>query len=198
MGYYIRILGKSLAAPTLLELQQAAVPAVLEDGDGAGDGWDELTLKHKSGLPIAVIEKNPVIAGKLGADELQEFIDEVSYYKPDSAAAWLKNFLTGIRVIYAFQLLSGTDVDDGLAVLYRVYGLLWRQAGGILQADGEGFSNEEGNTILWQFSESVTGPWNFAILAQEGRWVSFEMDLGNQEDREAFWRGEIPKGAKLV
>ncbi len=197
MGYYIRILGKRLATPTLLELQQAADPALIDVDSGAGDHWDELTLKHDSGVPIAVVEKNAIEKGELGGDELREFIDEISYYKPDSAVAWLKEYLPGIQVIYAFQLLEGADVGDGFDVMHRVYEVLWHHAGGILQSDGEGFSNEDGYTILWQFSEKVSGPWNCAVREQD-RWVNFEMELGNQEDREAFWRGEIPGGAKQI
>lgn len=119
---------------------------------------EHLTLRHKSGQEIAVIERNPVSEGELGADELQEFLDEVPHHKPDSAAAWLQKYLPTVKVIYAFQLLGGTDVDDGWTPLHRLYQAIWSHAGGILQADGEGFSNEEGYTILWQFAESVTGP----------------------------------------
>jgi hypothetical protein len=199
MGYYIRILGKNLSAPPLEELRHEADPALLETDEGVvGDEWVALTLKHKSGAPIALIEKNPVVEGKLGFDELQEFVDEVSYYKPDSAVAWLHDYLLGVKVIYAFQLLSGTDVDDGFTRMHQVYEAIWKRAGGILQADQEGFSNESGNTILWQFNDNVTGQWNAGVLAPNGKWINFEMDLGNQEHREAFRRGEVPTGAKLV
>ena len=75
---------------------------------------------------------------------------------------------------------------------------IWHKASGILQADGEGFSNEEGYTILWQFSEDVEGPWSFGVLSPKARWVHFEMELGSDENREAFFRGEVPIGAKLI
>jgi hypothetical protein len=32
-----------------------------------------------------------------------------------------------------------------------------------------------------------------AILKQ-GKWVSFEMDLGNAQHRKAFLKGEVPTG----
>jgi hypothetical protein len=76
MGYYIRVLGKRLNNIPLDELREASRPAVLH-AESDGDAWEQLTLSHKSGPDIAVIEKNPVAEGQLGADELQEFIDSV-------------------------------------------------------------------------------------------------------------------------
>jgi hypothetical protein len=198
MGYYIRVLGRNLANVPVQELREVALPAMVDVTEGSGDTWEQFTLKHRSGQEIAVIERNPVVEGELGADELQELLDEVPHHKPDSAAAWLQKYLPTVKVIYPFQLLSGTDVDDGWTPLNRLYRAIWSHAGGILQADGEGFSNEEGYTVLWQFAESVTGQWNLGVIAQDGRWVYFEMDLGNDAHREAFWRGEVPAGVRLI
>jgi len=196
VGYRIRILGKNLTMPRFEELRKAASPAVLEGDEGVGDNWEALHLKHKSGRPIAYIERNPVIEGELGFDEIREFDDEVLHYKPDSAAAWLKSYFPCVKVIYSFQLLSGTDIDDGYSLMHKVYGVVWKYAGGILQADQEGFSNEGGYTILWQFSEEVEGSWDAGVLGPDGRWLNFEMDLGNRAHREAFLRGVVPTGAK--
>jgi hypothetical protein len=195
MGYYIRVLGKKLDEIPLDELRRVSQPAVLHSEEG--DVWKHLTLSHKSGREIAVIEKNPVVPGQLGADELQEFVDEVSNCKPDSAATWLQQYLPRVRVIYAFQLLSGTDVDDGWSPLHRLYKAVWGYAGGVLQSDGEGFSNEDGYTILWQFSDRVAGKWNMGVL-KDGSWVHFEMDLGNERHRRAFLSGQVPEGVKVL
>lgn len=196
MGYYIRVLGKNLDNISLDSLRRVSEPAVLHT-EGEGDAWQQLVRSNKSGQEIAVIEKNPVVEGQLGADELQEFIDEVSDYKPESAATWLQQFLPSVKVIYAFQLLNGTDVDDGWTPLHRLYNAVWEHAGGILQSDGEGFSDEDGYTILWQFNDKVTGKWNMGVL-KDGRWVHFEMDLGNEQHRKAFLSGEVPNGAMVI
>ena len=42
-------------------------------------------------------------------------------------------------------------------------------AGRILQADGEGLSNEDGYHNLWQFPEDAAGAWNMAVLDATGR-----------------------------
>jgi hypothetical protein len=197
MGYYIRILGKNSDNISLQNLRDEVLPATLTVAQGPDDEWEQAILAHESGQEIALIEKNPVVDGQLGADELQEFIEEVAHYKPESAAKWLRQFLPTVEVIYAFQLLSGTDVNDGWTLLHRLYAAVWNQTGGILQADGEGFSDEDGFTILWQFADTVTGAWNMGSL-QGAQWVHFEMDLGNKAQREAFTRGEIPPGVKIV
>ena len=123
MGYYIRVLGKNLTTIPAQELRDVALPAVVDVAESSGDMWEQVTLKHKSGQEIAMVERNPVAAGKLGADELQEFLDEVPHHKPDSAAAWLQEYLPTVKVIYAFQLLSGTDAVAGhrVPILKGVY-----------------------------------------------------------------------------
>jgi hypothetical protein len=196
MAYYIRVLGKKLDNIPLDRLRQVSQPAVLHSEE-AGDAWEQLTLSHKSGREIAIIEKTLVEEGQLGGDELAELMDEVSDYKPESAASWLRQYLPGVRVIYAFQLLGGTDAEDGWTPLHRLYNSVWKHAGGILQSDGEGFSNEEGCTILWQFSEDAAGKWNMGLL-KDGLWVNFEIDLGNKKHRKAFLSGQVPDGARML
>jgi hypothetical protein len=111
--------------------------------------------------------------------------------------AWLRQYLPTVRVINAFQPHSGTDVNDGWTPLHRLYSLVWRHAGGILQVDGEGFSDEAGFTTLWQFGEEVRGRWNMAVN-KDGDWLHFEMDLGDKLHRQAFLSGEVPDGVKLI
>jgi hypothetical protein len=198
MGYRIRVLGTNERNCSLEALRLAALPGLIETDSGSGDDWRSLILKHAAGSEIAFIEKNPVVPGELGADELQEFIDEVTEYNPASAALWLQGYLPTVKVIYSFQLLSGTEHDDGFSLLHEVYGTIWRCAGGILQADQEGFSNEQGNTILWQFYDHVEGPWNAAVLGTDGHWINFKMDLGNPKQREAFKEGQVPAGVEII
>lgn len=197
MGYYIRVLGKKLDNIPVQQLRKVTQPFVLSISEGDDNGWEQLTLAHKSGQAIAVVEKNPVAEGQLGADELREFVEEVAHYKPASAVTWLQQYLPTVQVIYAFQLLNGTDVDDGWSGLHRLYSAVWKHAGGILQADGEGFCDEEGFTILWQFGQDVKGQWNMGVI-KNGQWIHFEMDLGNELHRTAFWNGEAPDGVKLL
>ena len=50
--------------------------------------------------------------------------------------------------------------------------------------------------ILWQFHDGAKGPWNMAILAEDGRWICFEMDLGNRAQRASFLDGRLPDGVR--
>ena len=196
MGYYIRVLGTNPVNIPVEQLRDLARPALVEADESTGDVWGQIVLKHEAGPEIAVIERNIVVDGDLGAEELQEFLEEVPLHRPRSAAAWLQTFLPTVKVIYAFQLLGGTDVGDGWTPLHSVYDAVWKLAGGILQADGEGFSNEQGYTILWQFGETAKGPWNVGVLVDDC-WVHFEMDLGDEQHRKAFRQGQIPVGVKV-
>jgi hypothetical protein len=201
MGYYIRVLATDATPITVDELLpclpvRPAVELTVDAGNPAV--WSQLVLRHVSGQEIAVIEKDDVVAGQLGADEIAEFIEEISDAQPVSAARWLAQYLPRVKTIYAFQLLNGTDVDDGWSAVHALQGRIWAKRGGILQADGEGFSNEDGHSILWQFADHVEGQWNVAVLDGSGQWTAFEMNLGNREQRAIFLVGQIPDGVKLL
>ena len=198
MGYYIRVLSKTSVFIPLETLQKDAVPGVLTVVQGESQDWQTLSLTHASGEEIAIIEKNPVLEGELGYEELAEFQEEVRELQPQSGAAWLINYLASIQVIYAFQLLDGTDINDGWSILHSVHSAIWRLTGGILQSDGEGFSNEDGYTIVWQFSDSVTGDWKVGVLIPGEGWVHYTIDLGNLDHRQAFRSGKIPVGVERI
>jgi hypothetical protein len=200
MGYYTRILTKREDCPTLEELQRdlhkqhPQVILSLESGDPSL--WDQLILADRDGTPITAVERNAVVDGELGEKEIEEFLDDIEDAEPRNAASWLTDFLRSTRVIYAFQHLSGSNSDAGFEALDTLRSLIWDRGGAIIQADGEGFSNEEGYTILWQFSEDVKGSLWMAVLEGEN-WITFEMDLGNKRHREAFRQGKVPAGAAI-
>ena len=133
----------------------------------------------------------------LGYQEVAEFMEEAQDCEPATGAAWLRSYLPTVRTIYSLQVLSGASREKGSDILGAAQTAIWNLGGGILQADLEGFSNEDGYHIVWQFSKKVDGHWWMAVL-EDGRWVSFEMDLGNADHRAAFRSGCVPDGAKLA
>ena len=201
MGYYTRVLTTEEKCISVEELQRvlqkAGFAAMLDIEDGESEDWEQLTLKHPDGLEIASIERNPVSADSLGAEELEEFESELEDACPPSGADWLRSFFPRVRCIYAFQHLSGTESKQGFEVLSALKNSIWSMSAAIIQADGEGFTNEDGYHILWQFSDRVSGSWWMGVH-RDGRWAHFQMDLGDRNHREAFWRGEIPQGAKMA
>jgi hypothetical protein len=108
----------------------------------------------------------------------------------------LQSYLQIVRTIYSLQVLSGASPENGWDILGAVKTAIWHIGGDIFQADGEGFSNEDGYHIVWQFSDRVAGNWWMAVL-KDGQWVSFEMDLGDSAHRAAFCAGLVPAGARL-
>jgi hypothetical protein len=197
MGYYIRVLSTSSECVPLAKLKKAlyTFQATLSVEVGEEVAWEQLILSHADGREIACIERNLVTDSSLAAEELDEFREEIAGGKPSSAVTWLSHYFSRVRCIYASQLLSGTDHLNGWDIFGALKDVLWGFAPSIIQADREGFSNEDGYHILWQFSDDVKGPWWMGVL-RDGEWQHFQMELGNRRQREAFFRGEIPAGAK--
>jgi hypothetical protein len=195
VGYYTRVFSKDEVFPAFDELAQfirtehSGYKLTVEDG--AEEEWDTLLLSSDDGIEVALLERNPVLEGSLGQDEVAEFIEETQECRPETGVAWLHEYLAEIKTIYAFQHLQGADTVEGGNALHALRSHLWERGDAIIQADLEGFSNEDGYHIVWQFSDSVSGPWNMGIL-QEGTWHHFSMDLGDPDHRAAFLNGEVP------
>ena len=197
MGYYIRIFTPSQKDVPLAEIQsylnERGLTTEFTLEEGTPEAWVQFSLSHSDGLCIASIERNPVTPGSLGSGKLHEFIVSIEHDKPESAAQWLREYLPKVKTIYALQLLAGTHERNGWDAVHAVRESLSGAVGGIVQADGEGFSNEYGNHILWHFSERAKGRWWLAVL-KNGEWVPFQMELSNRKQRDAFLRGEVPEG----
>lgn len=201
MSYYTRVLSKHEDFPSFGELAEAVqgehpnFEVIIEDG--TEEEWDTILLSGPGEMEVAVLERNPVSEGSVGQDEIAEFLDDTRDCKPESGVEWLHDFLAEVKTIYAFQHLAGSETEEGLAALHALRTFLWQRGESIIQADMEGFTNEEGYHIVWQFSDSVSGAWNMAVL-QDGTWHQFQMDLGDPDQREAFFRNEVPPDAASV
>jgi hypothetical protein len=201
VGYYTRVLSKLESIPALDELAdliRADHPGCrLAIEEGTADEWETLLLLGDDDVEIALIERSPVADGSLGQDQLADLLEEVQDCKPESGVAWLTDYLAEVKTVFAFQHLIGADSEEGSAALHALRSALWERGEAIIQADLEGFTNEEGHHIVWQFSDTVSGAWNMGVL-QDGTWHHFKMDLGDPEHREAFMRGEVPSDVASV
>lgn len=200
MGYYIRVLGTTdpnIHIDELISgLTNEGLTAKLDiDQNESPDNWTVIGVANSDNEDLIQIERNPVIDGELGKDELEEFREDIKDYKPTSAVKWLDKYFDKVKVIYAFQLLDKAFDDENFSIVDSIKSTIWNKVGGILQADNEGFSNEDGYHILWQFSDNVTGEWNMAVKNIFGKWTNFTMDLGDKKQREEFWAGNVPKNA---
>ncbi|MGA3080019.1 MAG: hypothetical protein ABSD44_01405 [Terracidiphilus sp.] len=195
MGYYTRVLSKDEEFPSLEELAElirAQHPEFkLSIEDGEEEEWETLLLSGTDEVEVALIERNPVFDGSTGQDEIADFLEDLRECKPESGVAWLESYLAEVKTIYAFQHLQGSETEEGGNALHALRSALWERGDAIIQADNEGFTNEDGYHIVWQLSDSVSGPWNMGVL-QDDVWRHFTMDLGDPEHRAAFLEGEVP------
>jgi hypothetical protein len=195
VAYYTRVLSKQEQFPAFDELAR-----LVRDGhpdykltieSGEEDDWETLLLSGNDEVEVAVIERNPVSIGSAGQDEIADFLEDIQDCKPESGVAWLTDYLAEVKTVYAFQHLQGSETEEGGNVLHALRSALWERGDAIIQADGEGFTNEEGFHIVWQFSDSVSGPWNMGVY-KDDLWHHFKMDLGDPDHRAAFLEGEVP------
>ncbi len=203
MGYYIRVLGTQDPDIHIDEFKQALAAKGLTanfefDNTEQPDKWTMLDIFNQDGEPLAQLERNPVIDGELGQEELDEFREDIKDYKPVSAVKWLTNYFDKVKVIYAFQMLNAAFNDANFEIIGTVQTKISNRTKGIEQADNEGFTNEEGYQILWQFADSVKGDLSCAVRNWLGRWDKFVMDIGDLQQRQEFQEGKVPKNAKRL
>jgi hypothetical protein len=195
MAYYTRVLSKDEEFPafeelaTLVSAEHPEYKLTVEEG--TEEEWETLLLSSLDDVEVALVERDPVFDGSTGQDQLADLLEYLEDCKPTSGVQWLEDYLDSVKTVYAFQHLQGSELADGGNALHALRSTLWERGEAIIQADGEGFTNEEGYHIVWQFSDSVSGPWNMGVL-KDGAWHHFKMDLGDPDHRAAFRRGEVP------
>ncbi|MBB6372768.1 hypothetical protein [Chryseobacterium shigense] len=202
MPYYIRILGTSDYKIHLDEiisvLKDNGLTAKfnLEKNENPNN-WTVIDVSNLNDEYLMQIERNTTNEG-VGKEEIEEFKEDILEYKPVSASKWLYKYLDKVKVIYAFQLLNASMKEENFSIIETIKSVIWSKVDGIFQADNEGFSNEDGYHILWQFSDNVTGEWNMAVKNFFGGWTNFKMDLGDEIQRKEFLAGKVPKNAKKL
>lgn len=202
MAYYTRILSTSdykIHIDEIIgELKYNGLFARFNiDKNESPENYTIIDISNVSGEKLMRIERNTTNE-KAGKWEIEEFKDEIIEYKPNSASKWLYKYLNKVKVIYVFQLLNASMKEDNLPIVDTIKSVIWSKVGGVFQADNEGFSNEDGYHILWQFSDDVTGQWNMAVKNFFGGWTNFTMDLGDKKQRKEFFAGKVPKNAKKL
>ena len=117
MGHSIRVLSPSEKVPSIAQIRTAlateGLAGRLTVESGTAKNWTQISLTHTDGPEIAEIEPNSASSSDLVSEEIEEFLEEIVDCKPASAAAWLAEYLPTVKTIYTFQLLSGTDEQNG-------------------------------------------------------------------------------------
>lgn len=201
MAYTTRVLSKDEAFPSFEELAEwisAEHPGYkLNVEEGTEEEWETLLLSSDDEVEVALLERNPVYDGSIGQDEIADFVEDLRECKPESGVEWLTEYLEEVKTVFVFRHLQGAETEEGSNALHALRSALWERGDAIIQADAEGFTNEEGYHIVWQFSDSVSGPWNMGVM-QDGTWHHFKIDLGDPDHREAFLNGEVPEDLTVI
>jgi len=142
---------------------------------------------------MAEVSRDSIEPGSVALDEIGEFEAFLAGAEPGSGATWALAFLKRVKTTYAFEINTAEIDAIGWRIVNDVKNEIHNHVGGILQADHEGFSNEDGYHITWDFSDSVSGDWWMAVRDGDA-WITFRMRLENADHRAAFRAGSVPAG----
>jgi hypothetical protein len=178
-------------------LQDAQVDGEIESEEEEYPGsWTNMTLYLVTGQPVVEIEKFSHDEGTL-TEKIQEtvrqLLDHENHVKPASAVKWLCQFMKRVKVIYEFRPMQAINSDAGWEIFNEVWMNLRHTETGIVHLDGEGFTNEEGCQITWEYPGEESGELKVAVLNEKGEeWIEYIIDLANQEQKELFMAGKAP------
>jgi hypothetical protein len=190
MGYYVRLLSPSEKTISFGTIKKEVETIRLTAGS-EGE-WEDISISGPSEITISILSRITAgsEAGSLAINKLKEGLS--SAY-PASAREWIKIYLSKVKTIYAFQLLTeNLTTDAEWRTLGQIQNLLKNQLGGIIQSDHEGYFNENGDYILWQMYAGATGSVPAATLDENGEWITFQLKLADEKAVERFKQGDKP------
>jgi hypothetical protein len=223
MAYYMDVVSHSLACPSLQAIEIplfSEFDASYEIRGGTEDDWREIELlwvepdddeDEDDGFDARETGRSAV-DGHDPADEFATIIRrvnpaEVAKYvesfreelltggvRPERGSRWVADWLQGAQTWYSFTPHSSDRDDEAMDVLRAIMWSIQRDTNGLAYADLEGWSNQEGDQITWQFTERPhTGLWWFAVLDDSGAWQRCRIDLSDTRQCEEFRSGRIPR-----
>lgn len=178
-------------------LQESMIDCEIESDqeDFPGD-WEEITLFLESGDSVVEIEKITCDSGNFREaieETVRTLLDDQRPVRPASAVKWICQYMKSVKVIYRFRPMPGIDTELGFELFNEVWTRLKNIEPGIVHCVDEGFTNEDGAQITWEFPESSSGTVKAAVLeAEGGSWREFQLDLANQEQQSSFLAGKCP------
>ncbi len=182
-------------------LQTALIDGSIESEEEDYPGsWTTLTLFLTDDQPVVEIEKFCLETGNLGdkiQDTVRELLDDKNHVRPVSAVKWLCQFMSRVKVIYEFRPMLAIQTDEGWELFNEVWTNLRESLSGIVHLDDEGFTNEDGAQITWEYPGEETGDLKVAVLNEKGEaWIEYTINLANQEQKELFMAGKAPDNTK--
>jgi hypothetical protein len=191
MSYYVRLLTAAEKTVPFSEIEKQGNYFKLVSGSSAL--WDKIEIYEPENNMISVMERLPLSAGGPAETTMAQLKSAVGNSYPVNAREWLRKYLSTVKTIYTFQLLAENITKDGWPVMGRVQNLLKDTLTGIIQADNEGFYNEDGDYILWQMYAGAAGTIPVATLDASGEWIAYQLRLDDDLATDQFKQGLPPK-----
>jgi len=203
MGQIVRILTKDEKYIPLSEIRNYLylknLKCMLKLEYGTETQWKEVSVQCE-GNEIFFIERDSIKDDAIAKKELKDFKKMLKKANPTSAADWLKDYLEQIEVVYAIEIFPEISDYTGWEILSSIQNYIFKHMdSAIIQSNNEGFTNEEGFHILWQFtSKNIHGKCYSAVLDRSGTWKPFVMDLSNEDQILDFQDGIVPNDVVLL
>jgi hypothetical protein len=157
-----------------------------------GESWERLDLVGPENKWFAVeVHRHAV---QYGEADIEDMLGNPKKARPACNVCWLRSYLPQVRTGYYLRLHGGHEYWS--KPVYELRDYLEEVHPLILWAEFEGWSNEEGEHITWEFTPRVSGPWWMGLLI-DGRWHRFRMELGNKVHRDCFTSGIVPPGLEV-
>jgi hypothetical protein len=141
----------------------------------------------------AVVERDEVDPGTLGADTIKTILDELPLGGPPAGARWLRDFLGRVRAIYTIRLRPEAMLrcPDSIRAIDTLRQTIREIVGGIAETDDYGFTNE-GDHFIWLMPRIVSDETlDVATLDESsGAWMPGSLDLGDPQSLATFLRGD--------
>lgn len=196
MSYDLKLLTKSTGLAPLSGLEAVSDDVRFEILDGSRADWSQLLVTNARGDEICILERASL---RTTSREVEWLLDDLVDRQPQSAAMWAAAYLRATRAVYGCNLLSFGFAPAYVGVPSMLLWAIQELVGdGILHVEGQGYSNEDGYQITWEFSDKVKGSRQVAVLDAGGHWHPFEIDLGEGDQRDAFRSGRNPFGTELL
>ena len=196
MSEYIRLITKNENEINLKNIEEILknTDMVTEVINNTSGNWEKIVVKREDTNQIVTVL---TIAENI-EEEKKNLEKDIMGAEPSNAAEWVLKYLNDSKKIYKFEILEGAEDQYGWYTLESIREAVWEDVEGILQNDGEGYRNEEGFFILWQFEyEELEGPYEAAVMDKKGKWQCFEMELSDEEHISQFKDGKVPEGLEI-
>lgn len=176
--------------------QDALIDGEIETDEDETGLWTQIALYTEDGDPVVEIDKfarGDAAFDDYIADVVRRLLDDKEPVKPHSAVKWLCNFMTKVQTVYVLRPQQSLYDEPGWEIFNEFWTNLKDLEPGIVHCQGEGFTNEQGAQITWEFPAGASGDWKMALFdSRKNSWIEFSMDLANQEQRSLFLAGTLP------